>query len=416
MVNPSARVVAAVIAALLVALPGSAATNGLKVGDGKLPLAFELETRFDSTAGFGISSGLRPDFIVKARPSAKLEVPSPALAVNALALFEWNQYVGLAGIGGLSYPGGQAELGLTFARDAPFTVEIADRFMRSDRTSLVAAKAAMISNFNAARLKLMFRPGKGSGGGALEIGGWFENQLELMQKRVDAAAFEGGCSGDPLCDPALVEANSYMNNQGGLEGRLRFLPRTAFIADVSFGNRFYFNTGFGNTPAWPLRAQVGLAGLVTTKVSTVLKVGWGHSLIFNSTGLAPNNFNSVIGQLEIAYAFSETFNARAGFVRNFSPTSGSAAFNEEDRIYMDGGVLFGNLSLYLAGNFSLIPFGTATTGTRQDLLFDLSGGVDWEIVPWAHAGMGVLWQIRGSSDAAAGYNRFEGFLRASVQY
>jgi hypothetical protein len=96
-------------------------------------------------------------------------------------------------------------------------------------------------------------------------------------------------------------------NQLYTRGRWRFRPRTSLIYDASFGFISYTNQAealnAGLVNSTPIRARIGLNGLVTDRFSLVALVGWGASFYDNT---APNQpqYDSVIGQAELKWFLS----------------------------------------------------------------------------------------------------------------
>ena len=64
----------------------SARENGLKVGNGRLHPSFALESRYDSAAAWK-NDKTADDMIFKLAPGIKLDLPSPAIALNFGANF-----------------------------------------------------------------------------------------------------------------------------------------------------------------------------------------------------------------------------------------------------------------------------------------------------------------------------------------
>jgi hypothetical protein len=88
-------------------------------------------------------------------------------------------------------------------------------------------------------------------------------------------------------------------NEVNTRGRWRFLPRTAFMYDASIGFiRNDYNTP-GQLNSDPVRARVGLNGLVTSSLAFLGMVGWGAS--FYEGAANAQQFDSVIAQAELKW-------------------------------------------------------------------------------------------------------------------
>jgi hypothetical protein len=89
-------------------------------------------------------------------------------------------------------------------------------------------------------------------------------------------------------------------------GRWRFRPRTALIYDGSIVFNSYANAqaafdAAGLVSSTPVRARIGLNGLVTDRFSVLLMAGWGASFIDTEPLPHQSQYDSVIGQAELKW-------------------------------------------------------------------------------------------------------------------
>ncbi|KYF52371.1 hypothetical protein BE08_24115 [Sorangium cellulosum] len=144
-------------------------------------------------------------------------------------------------------------------------------------------------------------------------------------------------------------------------GRWRFLPRTALIYDASLGFVDYPNPT-SQQSSHPLRAQLGINGLVTSSFGLLAMAGWGASFYTPENDAAVvRDFDSVIGQLELkwfltpnpgtdpAAATLALSSLSAGFTRDFQD-SFLASYYERNRGYL-------KLTYFFGGRFLLIADG-----------------------------------------------------------
>jgi hypothetical protein len=141
-------------------------------------------------------------------------------------------------------------------------------------------------------------------------------------------------------------------------GRWRFLPRTALMYDGRFGFISYPDGGNAKTDSHPVRARIGVNGLVTPSFGVLALVGWGASF-YQPDG--QQNFDSVIGQAELRWYITPNPNLEpgqatltlsslaVGFNRDFVD-SYIGTFLESDRGYL-------NLSYFFGGRFLLVAEG-----------------------------------------------------------
>jgi hypothetical protein len=386
--------------------------NGFKVGSGRLHPYFDLETRLDSGVGYfatptgeepttsGISPNLSGEFAMHFRPGFRLEVPSSQLALNLNANLDYVLYTGLmtADSGTASHLEGAAELLARLNPDAPLSLEVSDQFVRSDRTRTAAIGAGVLSLFNEARVKVPWRPG----GGAVELTPNAAYAVEFFEPL--GATSPVDCT-EGVCDPLTADRFDYGNLHFGLEGRWRFLPKTAVVMDTGVDLRSYFNDGTqGATLA---RALLGVAGLVSPKVAVTAKAGWGQNLAAAGGG-------TFLAQLEGTYLFSPTLSFKAGYLRTLEPVAAYGLFTD-NRGYGEARAIFGGkLTLHAGGAVDFISF----TGDRGDTLLSLDVGPEYQFRPWLSFAAGYMLGSRTSSVTGGGlnYTRHEGYARLSVTY
>ncbi|HYO53812.1 hypothetical protein [Archangium sp.] len=384
--------------------------NGFKVGDGRLHATFDFETRYDSAAGYFpppgntdpnvVSDQLSGEALLHIRPGLRLELPGSKVSLNLMGHADYVHYTGLftPGSTNTSHLEGLADLNLSFNKEGQVGVELMNHFQRSDRTRSVAIGAGVLSLFNEVRLHVPIRPG----GGALEVTPQLAWGVELFQPL--GALAPVGCGG-PECDPALVDRFNYSDLRAGLNGRWRFLPKTAVVADVHVNLRNYTN---GDSPnALVLQAKAGLAGLVTPKIAVTATMGWGQNL-----GEAVGG--TLLAQLEASYLMSPTTTLKAGYARTLEPVAAFGQFRD-DRGYLEGQALLGGrLTLRATTAFDYLSF----QGDRRDTLFKLDVGPQYQFQKWLIGGAGYLLGTRASTATGGGinYSRHEGYVRMTVTY
>jgi hypothetical protein len=387
--------------------------NGFKVGAGRLHPYLELETRLDSGVGYfpsataPVPGDLSPDtsseVLLHIRPGFRLDVPSPRLALHLSGNLDYVLYTGwlTAASSSASHLQARADLSAHLHEQGPVGFVFADQFIRSDRARSPAVGAGVLSLFNELRASMPLRPG----GGAIEIipeVAWAMESFQSFSVLPPAGCTEG------VCDPAALETFDYHNVRGSLDGRWRFLPKTAVVLDTDFDLRGYSS---GNNPdAKLLRIMGGLAGLVSPKVAVTAKAGWGQD--FGTTGGA-----TFLLQLEGTYLMSPTMTFKGGYLRTLEPVSAYGLYRD-DRGYVEGRALFGGkLALHGTAALDLLSFLAAAT-PRDDTVLTVDLGPDYQIRPWLMAGVGYQLNTRSSSSAGSGlnYTRHEGYFRVTATY
>ncbi len=406
----------------LCVLAGSSATafaqaavtaNGIKVGEGRIHPYFDLELRFDSAARFSTAGTALAELLMHFRPGVRLELPSQAVLLNLDANVDYVWYTGILSPGSqqLSRLQADASVDAAFNKTGTVEVDIGDHFMRSDRTTNAAIGVGVISLFNEARLAVPVHPG----GGALEVAPGVAWAVEFFEPISNLTV--PGCS-DPTCTAAALAGMAYNNFHFDLDGRWRFLPKTALVVDTGFDFRTYANPA-ANTSAYLLRLEVGLAGLLTSKLALVAKLGWGHDLSARAA-TEPATAKTLIAHAELTYLMSDTSSIKAGYLRTLEPVPTFGVYGD-DRGYVEARFLFaGRLTAHLYGAFDYLTFyasPTAPTG-RNDSNATVDVGVDYQFYAWLIAGVGYDLSIRNStlSVATLNYPRHEAYLRLTLTY
>lgn len=413
-----ARVATTLLLAAACALPSPgyaqrAQPNGIKVGEGRLHPYFDLELRFDSASAYfvpttGAAPQLGSEFITHFRPGLKLEVPGNAFALNLNGFADYVWYTGLITPGSqfASHLQGAVDLEAAFNQAGAVEVRLGDHFVRSDRSQNPAIGLGVLSLFNEARAAVAIHPG----GRALEITPGFSYSFEFFDP-LTTGVIPGCAPGNPLCDPGAVDALNYTNIGFHLDGRYKFLPKTALVLDADFGLRDYQ----GATPNTSLlSATAGISGLVSPKIALVAKAGWAQDFagVFAKT---------VVGHLEVGYAASETANFRVGYVRTLQPVAALVSFND-DRGYLSGQALLGGkltLRGYAAVDYLTFYGSPAAGGGRNDLVVSVDIGPQYQFTSWFSGAAGYLlsWRtVPSQPDNPANYTRNEGYLRLSLSY
>ncbi len=156
-------------------------------------------------------------------------------------------------------------------------------------------------------------------------------------------------------------------------GRWRFLPRTAFMFDASQGFTRYSNPGARTylLDSDPLRARLGLSGLITDRFGLLALAGWG--VTFAHSGNVPvENYDGPIGQAQLTFyptaapdltgapreAMLAVSQIGVGYTRDFAD-SYFGSFYTRDRGYLTVSYFFaGKLLTSLQGGISRVHFPT----------------------------------------------------------
>lgn len=150
-----------------------------------------------------------------------------------------------------------------------------------------------------------------------------------------------------------------LQHQIQTRGRWRFLPRTALIYDARLGFISYTNPSpNGKTASRPLRSTIGVNGLITSSFSALAFVGWGTSFYSTPVGGDEQNFNSVIGQVELKWFITPNPSSDPG-AATLSLSSLSVGFSRDFHdsyigTYFERDRGYANLSYFFGGRYLVV--------------------------------------------------------------
>jgi hypothetical protein len=349
--------------------------NGVKFGDGRVHPFVDVESRYDSAALVRNAEQLS-DMVLHLRPGLKLEMPSPKFAVNLSGNVDFLLYVQNSG---LSRVQGEGDLDVGVNRGGQYGFDIGDRFTRTDRVTDPSFTVGVLSFFNEARAQVNLRPS----GGALVLEPNYHLTTEWFSFMDSSLPSSRGHTVPGSAD--------YLTHTFSLNGRWKFLPKTAVTLDSAFAMRSYIGTNAtASTAINTLKVSAGLAGLLSSHLSTVLKAGYGRDF-------SQNTFSSVVGQAELGYILSESGQIKVGFVRTFEPVSGTQVSYTDHRIYLDGRVLLaGRLTLRALGSLDFISYNAGGQSSGTNASADV--GADFELTRWLNLSAGYDLTYRQLTD------------------
>jgi hypothetical protein len=219
-----------------------------------------------------------------------------------------------------------------------------------------------------------------------------------------------GCT-DVSCEPGAVALLNYQDITGGLQAKLKFLPKTAVLVDGSYDARRYFSNTAESPPASILRVMGGLAGLLTPHLTTTAKFGWAKDFA------VPDGASAFIAQAELNYQITDVINVKAGYQRSLDavPIYGTA---RDDRIYAEAQAqLAGALSLRLFAAYDWLAYFNNSNRFDHALVIDF--GPQYQVFPWFLVGVGYIYSSRDSNNnesASFNYHRNEAYVRLTVAY
>lgn len=404
----------------------SASANGIRIGEGRLHPFLQADARYDSLVGYFTETSGTPqpsaDIIIHARPGLKFELVNPSTSIVFNGAAEYLFYTGLLSPTATRlsrWPSGlRANVGADarFNQDGAVEVQVGDLLVRSDRTQNPAAGVGVISLFNDVHLALPIHPG----GRALEItphGAW---QVELFEPLVALGTIPGCPANDITCNPGLVSRMNYSNINFGANARWRFLPKTAVVVDVASDFRTYWSIDPANTnpSAILLRAQAGLAGLITSRLNATIMVGYVGDLSPATTGSTNRKLQTFIANAELGYTPNEMMKVSLGYLRTGLPVPIYGSYID-DRGFLRGtlGLWAGRITFSAQVSLDALTFSDAAS--RTDLAFGGSASATFAVTSWFDTSLAYAASYRKSSLttlASVNFVRHEITLRVGLHY
>jgi hypothetical protein len=408
----------AALAAFLALAPAAAfaaAGNGIRLGgsDGRLHPFLELEGRYDSNVYYAADRAAAADVIIHVRPGVELTVPGERIAVDFSGNLDWAQYLGQddPDTSDLSELYGEAGLGLTLNRRGTVSLELDDDFRRSPSTSALAFGTAVVSNLNALRVRVPWKPG----GGALVLaatGGW---TLETFEPYFDQPICDPVVT--PTCDPDVLSDLGYDEFRAGGEARWRFLPRTSAVLEGGWYARQPNDEALSDEVSG-FDAMVGLTGLLTPHLGGTVKLGYG------ATSGAEEDVGGLLAIVEAEWTPTQAASLRVGYGRAQGVDPGTTlSVYAADRVNVVGRILFGGrYSARLDARWEHRAYEIADGSATADL-FTVTPSLEVAVSRWMNVSLGYGYTDRDSSFPEAipaapafSYSKSEAWLRLAFRY
>lgn len=185
--------------------------------------------------------------------------------------------------------GGAADARVEIAPERPFGAALNGTFARVVQPNAVTAdpnKSFTRDDFGGGG-EFIAQPG----GGTLDWRAGYQFRATKFEDSANAGGFDS------------------TTNEAFTRGRWRFRPRTALFYDATLGFLNYSNPSQakaqGLISSTPVRARIGLNGLVTSHFTLLVQAGWGSSFYdATAAGGKEPQYDSVIGQAELKWFLS----------------------------------------------------------------------------------------------------------------
>jgi len=343
---------AAAIVFALAAWPALAIGPGLGIGgDAKLHPYLDLDVLYNSNVN-DLATGEIADVILSVHPGLNLTVPSEWIRLDLGGKVGYSRYFGIESKElRRNVVTGDADVKLAFNPEGRFQVEISDAFNRTEEPRDYTANQLAGRFSNSVKALLIGEPG----GRALRLSAGY------------------GFSFDYYDESTGLQSGNRESHNFFFDTRWRFLPKNSLLIHFDMALLEYPEAGgnFSNADAKPLRASLGLTGLITRTLSFRLYAGYGDSLVESG-----DSFRSAIAQVALAQKFDFGLTLSGGYKRDFQPTTLFRYYNE-DKVFLklDQALLDGDLIIDLGFEYAFVGFGKAPTPEADPSLNETACGV-----------------------------------------
>jgi hypothetical protein len=183
-----------------------------------------------------------------------------------------------------------------------------------------------------------------------------------------------------------------MTNTLTLDVAWKWLPKTAVFLDVQQGYVDYLDTTATKFSSYPLRITTGLRGLLTSKTSAVLSLGYVNGFYGGPGGSTGGFLHSTFAELALTIQLTQLSRAVVGFRHDFL-NEVISSFGYDDTVYVSYvQQIAGRLGLDLSGRFAHIAYGGTFVDVAQegraDNFFQVGATLDYFLRNWAYLGVG----------------------------
>jgi hypothetical protein len=253
------------------------------------------------------------------------------------------------------------------------------------------------------------------GGGALILAAKGQWMVETYEKY-------GSASGGSLAD---LGYNQY---RGGAEAQWRFLPRTTGLLEGGYYSR---QPNGSNVPgqATGYDVMAGLTGLLSQRISTTVKAGYGATNVSDvksggTTTFVGGTTGSFLADVGAEWVPFDALSFKLGYARTLGLDPTVAAYAADGvsggfRVKLAERYVFHAGARYDHFKFDSNPSNPSNGATSDFLRVD--PGFDAQFARWLNASLGYVYSSRASSSNGAGgsslsYAKNEVFLKVGLTY
>jgi hypothetical protein len=295
-----------------------------------------------------------------------------------------------------------AGLSLGLGGGGQFGLGLADVFSRIEdppyQAQLGVVSGPLARNDNQASIEGRWAPG----GGRLTTALRYTNMVDIFDS-----------------SSSYSYANS-VTNTVALDIAWKWLPKTAVFFDAQQGYIFYLNDSAAKGSSFPLRITAGLRGLLTSKTSALLSVGYVNGFYSGSGGSTGGFLGSTYAELALTVQLNQLSRAVIG-VRHDFLNAVISSFSYEETAYVSYvQQIAGRLGLDLSARYAYLSYEGAFVDMMQvgrtDNFFQVGATLDYFLRNWAYVGVGYSLLDTSSSLAENSYLKQQIFARLGITY
>ncbi|MEE2961561.1 MAG: outer membrane beta-barrel protein [Myxococcota bacterium] len=277
-------------------LAQSAGDNGFRIGKLRLHPSFNVISGY-STNPNRLQEASRGDASISVSPGLDLNLKSPKIDLSGSLNYDYRHYLGIndtdtVKLSELSRHAANLSLHAALMKKTRLPIGISLSYVRGDEPQNNTQGTKLAYNRISGNIDLKYKPGAG----ALI---WSVN-LAPSVNRFDA-------------DTADSFETMTLNTTSSL--LWKFFPRTAMFLDANYNATRYLNDS-DQQDVGVAHGNIGLSGQLTSKMSTLFKVGYGDNLLSGDA-----HQSSVVGRVEFKYRLTPRTRITLGADRGILPAT-----------------------------------------------------------------------------------------------
>jgi len=298
-----------------------------------------------------------------------------------------------------------AGIGLTLFPEGMFSFSLIDDFARTVTAPNAEIRDTFTRDTNRATARFKLTPG----GGRLSFALGYSFNIDLFEN-------------------AELAGLNRLYHEIALNSKWKILPKSAIVLDISEQIYDYYdkggsNFGFVKNDSYPFRVSAGFVGLITPRLSAIVKLGYGNS--FHPSGTT--SYSMILATAELGYQFSPFAKLRFGYNHDFYDSLFGNYFTDEKIYLRYDHMIASRFLLHLDGSYRYRDYGglegvpNVTELTAHVVALGL--GFDWQIKEWIYVGIGYDLQLNNVASGpknvnifAADYSKHQVFGKVGVSY